>query len=141
MNFLTPKSKWFDDWLPEWAPGYMLRPLHGDPMPSQIRIDVSETDEAFEVKAEMPGVNKDDIDIQIRNSLVSISAEMKQEDRETKDDRILRSERYFGRVSRSFELPGSIDSSACVAKYNDGVLSLILPKVEPKADHQKIKIS
>lgn len=139
MNLLAPKSKWFDEWFPEWNPGYMIRPLHGEPM-SQIRIDVTETDEAYEVKAELPGVHKDDIDLQIRDSIVSISAEVKQEDRQTKDDRVLRSERYVGRVSRSFELPGAIDRDEVEARYSDGVLSLLLPKADVKTDHQKIEI-
>ncbi len=141
MNLLAPKTKWFDEWFPEWNPGYMMRPLHGDPMPSQIKVDVTETDESFEVKAEMAGVKKDDIDVQIKDSVVSISAEVKQEDRETKDDRVLRSERYFGRVSRSFALPGAIDVKACRANFEDGVLSLLLPKTEPTEDHHKIDIS
>jgi len=141
MNLLTPKSKWLDDWFPEWNPGYMIRPLHGDAMPSRIRIDVTQTDESYEVQAELPGVSKDDIDVQIEGSLVSISAETRQEDRQEDDDRYLRSERYFGRVSRSFELPSAIDAEACVAKFEDGVLSLLLPKTELKDDHHKITIT
>lgn len=140
MNRLTPRPKWFEEWFPVWDPDYMIRPLHGDPMPSQIRIDVSETDEAYEVKAELPGVNKDDIDVQIRGSLIMISAQMKQEDRSAKEDRILRSERYTGRISRSFELPGTVDVDRCEARYVDGILSLMIPKTEPETEHQKIEI-
>lgn len=139
MKLLAPKTNWIDEWFPDWNPGVMIRPLHGEPM-SQIRIDVSETDEAYEVKAELPGVYKDDIDLQIKDSIVSISAEVRQEDRKTEGDRVLRSERYFGRVSRSFELPGAIDETACEARYQDGVLSLLLPKTEVKKDHHKIEI-
>lgn len=140
MNWLTPKTKWIDEWFPEWNPGYMIRPLHGDPMPANFRIDLTETDEAYDVSAELPGVNKDDIDVQIRDGRVLISAEMKQEDRSSRDDRVLRSERYFGRVSRSIDLPGAVDVEHCTASYRDGVLSLLLPKTEPAKDHQKIEI-
>lgn len=141
MNLLAPRPKWFDEWFPDWNPGYMMRPLHGDPMPSQIKVDVSETDEAYQVKAELAGVKRDDIDVQIKDGVVSISAEVKQEDRETKDDRVLRSERYFGRVSRSFSLPVAIDTNACQASFEDGILSLLLPKTAPTENHHKIEIS
>jgi HSP20 family protein len=141
MNFLIPKTKWIDDWFPEWNPGYMIRPLHGDAMLSQIRIDVSETDGTYEVKADIPGVTRENIDVQIENKVVSISAEIKQEDRQAKDDQYLRSERYFGRVSRSFELPSAVESEQCVAKYTNGVLSLTIPKVEPKENQRKINVS
>lgn len=140
MSKLIPKNNWIDEWFPEWNPGYLIRPLHGDAMPSRIRIDVADTEEGYTVKAELPGVKKEDIDVQIKDSLVSISAEIKQEDRQTKDDRVIRSERYFGRVSRSFELPSGVDPASCVATYNDGVLSLLLPKIEPKDDRHKIDI-
>ena len=141
MNFLTPKNKWIDDWFPEWNPGYMVRPLHGDAMLSQIRIDVSETEEAYEITADIPGVTRDNIDVQVKDNLVSISAEIKQEDRQTKGDQTLRSKRYFGRVSRSFELPSVVDSEQCVAKYTNGVLNLRLSKAEPKVSQHRIEIS
>jgi HSP20 family protein len=71
---------------------------------------------------------------------VSISAEVKQEDRQAENGRLLRSERYFGRVSRSFELPGAVDTNASEANFTDGVLSLLLPKAEPKLKQHKIDI-
>jgi HSP20 family protein len=138
MNLLNPK--WTDDWFPEWNPGYMIRPLHGDNLPSHFRIDVTEAEGAYRITAELPGVKKSDIDVQIDGSKVSISAELKQHDSQTKDDSVLRSERYSGLVSRSLELPHEIDKESSVARYEDGVLSLLLPKAENKENKQKLVI-
>lgn len=140
MNFLTPRSKWIDDWFPEWNPGYLIRPLHGEGLPTQIRINLSENDEQYHIEADLPGVSKDDIDVQLKDNLVSISAEIKQQDSQTRDERVIRSERYFGQVSRSFELPTHVDAEHCDAKFEDGVLTLDLPKAPVEDLRQKITI-
>ena len=112
------------------APGFFVRPLHGDPLPtaSQIRLDVSESTAAYTVHAEIPGVAKEDIQVSIDGSVVTLAAEIKQHDSETKDNKVLRSERYYGSVSRSFQLPVEIDQANAKAKYDSGVLTLTLPK-------------
>ena len=112
------------------APGFFVRPLHGDPLPtaSQIRLDVSESAAAYTVHAEIPGVAKEDIQVSIDGSVVTLAAEIKQHDSETKDNKVLRSERYYGSVSRSFQLPVEIDQANAKAKYDSGVLTLTLPK-------------
>lgn len=93
-----------------------------------IRMDVKENPDNFLVHAELPGVKKEDIHVTIDGNLVSISAEVKQE-KEVKDgERVLRSERYFGKVSRSFQLAQDIDDGKAAAKFADGVLELTLPK-------------
>jgi HSP20 family protein len=93
-----------------------------------IRMDVSEKDNAYVVHADMPGVKKEDIKIEIDGNEVSISAETKNQ-KEVKDgDRVLRSERYYGKVSRSFTLANEVDEAAASAKYENGVLELALPK-------------
>ncbi|MCP5268253.1 MAG: Hsp20/alpha crystallin family protein [Zoogloeaceae bacterium] len=93
-----------------------------------IRMDVKENPDAFLVHAELPGVKKEDIHVTIDGNLVSVSAEVKQE-KEVKDgERVLRSERYFGKVSRSFQLAQDIDDDNASAKFADGVLELTLPK-------------
>ncbi len=118
----------FDELFRDFSPGYYVKPLHGDPLPAQIKVDVNDTKEAFTVKAEIPGVKKDDIHVSIDGAVVTISAEVKQEDRQTKDDQVLRSERYYGTVSRSFQLPQDVDAGKAKAKYESGVLHLTLPK-------------
>jgi HSP20 family protein len=117
----------FDDFFRDVAPGYFIKPLHGDPLPAQIKVDVKENGDAYTVQAEIPGVGKEDIHVGVEGGVVTISAEVKQHD-ERKDDKVLRSERYFGSVSRSFQLPQEVDSAACTAKYENGVLILTLPK-------------
>lgn len=93
-----------------------------------IRMDVSEKENAYIVHADMPGLKKEDIKIEIDGNEVSISAETKN-DKGVKDgDRVLRSERYYGKVSRSFTLAQEVDEAAASAKYENGVLELALPK-------------
>jgi HSP20 family protein len=96
--------------------------------PPAIRMDVREQENAYLVHAELPGVKKENIQITVDGNLVSISAEVKQESETRDGERVLRSERYFGKVSRSFQLAQDIDDAAAIARFNDGVLELTLPK-------------
>lgn len=126
-NGLITRSGLFDDFFNDIAPGFFVKPLHGDPLPSQIKVDLRESPEAYTVHAEIPGVSKDDIQVNVNGNSVTFTAEVKQEDRR-KDENVLRNERYFGAVSRSITLPVDIDGSHSKAKYENGVLSLTLPK-------------
>ena len=80
------------------------------------------------MKADVPGVKKDDIKVSIEGNQVSIEAEAKQEREEKKGDTVLRSERWYGRVCRSFALAHDVDEGKAEARYQDGVLELKLPK-------------
>jgi len=95
----------------------------------QMRVDVSEKDNAYVVKADIPGVKKEDINIRIDGNVVQIEAECKSET-ETKGEgeKVLRSERYYGNISRTFSLSQDVDEAAAQARYADGVLTLELPK-------------
>jgi HSP20 family protein len=108
--------------------------------PLQMRIDVSENDGAYTVKADIPGVKKEDINVRVEGNLVQIDAEAKSE-KETKgkDDKVLRSERHYGSISRSFSLGQDVDETRVQAKYADGVLTLELPKQALKSS-SKISI-
>lgn len=108
--------------------GFMVRPLQMETPTPQIKIDVKEDEKAYTVDAEMPGVPKDNIHVAIDKNRVSISAEIKKESEEKKGATVLRSERYFGSVSRFFTLENEIDETTANAKYVDGVLELTLPK-------------
>jgi HSP20 family protein len=94
-----------------------------------IRVDVVEKDGAYKVRADLPGVKKEDINVRIDGNIVQIDAQT-QDAKEFKENggRVLRSERYYGAVSRTFSLADDVDESKVVAKYSDGVLSLELPK-------------
>ena len=130
MNALLSRGSLFDDFFRDVAPGFYVRPLHGDglPTPAQIKVDVKESDKAYTVAAEVPGVAKEDIHVSIDGSVVTLRAEIKQQDSQSQDEKVLRTERYYGAVSRSFQLPQDIDQNQAKAKYDNGVLSLTLPK-------------
>ncbi len=130
MSAMIPRSSLFDDFFKDMAPGFFVRPLHGDPLPSpsQLRVDVKETEGAYEVTAEIPGVDKKDIHVHVDGNVVSLNAEIRQADERKDGEKVLRSERYYGAVSRSFQLPVAVDESRTTAKYEDGVLTLTLPK-------------
>ena len=130
MNSLVTRGSLFDDFFKDIAPGFYVRPLHGDgvPTPSQIKVDVKETDGGYTVQAEVPGVPKEDIHVSIDGNVVSLRAEVRQHDQKTEGDKVLRSERYFGSVARSFQLPVDVDAAQAKAKYDNGVLTLTLPK-------------
>jgi HSP20 family protein len=93
-----------------------------------ILVDVTEDDKTYTVKAEIPGVKKEDISVSVDGNQVSIAASAKQETEEKEGEKLLRSERYYGLMYRSFTLPTDVDQSKADAKYADGVLELVLPK-------------
>ncbi|MFA7669091.1 MAG: Hsp20/alpha crystallin family protein [Burkholderiaceae bacterium] len=132
MNQITTRRDPFADLLR----GFFVRPVDFDFDSSalqspEMRVDVKENADNYAVLAELPGVAKEDIHVSIDGQLVSISAERKQE-KEVKDgERVLRTERYFGKVSRSFQLGQEVDESRATAKFTDGVLELTLPKKAP----------
>jgi HSP20 family protein len=129
-----PNITRFDEAFDDLLRGFFVRPVsfegqaaaHG-PV-AQFRVDVSETENSYTIRAEIPGVKKEDINIRIDGDQVAISAEVKNE-KEVKDgERILRSERFYGKVQRAFQLGQPVDDSACSAKYVDGILELTLAK-------------
>jgi HSP20 family protein len=122
--------------------GFFVRPVHFNPengVPAQVRVDVSENDNGYVVHAEIPGVKKDDIQVSIDGNQVEISAEVRNEKEVKEGEKVLRSERYYGKVYRAFALPHEIDQNATKAKYNDGVLELTLPK-KPSAVGKRVTI-
>lgn len=138
MSSLITRGSLFDDFFRDMTPGLYFKPLHGDPLPSpsQIKVDVKETDQGYTVQAEVPGVAKDEIQVSIDGNVVTLSAEVKQSDSQTSDEKVLRSERYYGAVSRSFQLPADIDQDTAKAKYDNGVLTLTLPKKKSGASQR-----
>jgi len=100
--------------------------LEGAVSPVTIKMDVSETDNGYVVQSEMPGVKKEEIAVAIAGNQVTITAEVKQQREKNEGDRMLRSERYFGNIYRSFTLPVELDESACEATYENGILELKL---------------
>ncbi len=128
MNAITRLER-LDDFMPEFFRRF-ARPFAGiESATGDIRIDVTEADKDYSVRAELPGVKKEDIRISVDGNFVSISAEVRKEE-EKKSGRALVRESYYGNVSRGFSLAHEIDSKGVVAKMEDGVLKLTLPKRE-----------
>jgi HSP20 family protein len=106
----------------------------------QIRLDVSEKDGSYSVRAEIPGVKKEDIDVRIDGDLLTIGAEVRGAHDEKKDGRLVRAERRYGYASRSFSLGQQVDQGKVEATYKDGVLELSLPKL-PGTTGKRVTIS
>jgi len=122
-----------DDFLREFSMMPTLRGLEAEP---RIRLDVSETDQAYQIKADIPGVKKEDVKVSIDGNVVSIKAEVKEEKQEQMAGNMVRNERHYGELYRSFTLPQDVDEEKAEAKYQDGVLSLTLPKKAGTASKQ-----
>tara|TARA_B110000014_G_scaffold253087_1_gene232107 strand:+ start:814 stop:1263 length:450 start_codon:yes stop_codon:yes gene_type:complete len=129
----------FDDLMGGWfrSPA-VLRREETAKMPA---IDVSENEGAYLVKAELPGVAREDLDVTIKDGVLAINAERKKEKKDDKDGRVIREERYYGKFVRSLRLGSDVDESGIEAHYEDGVLNLSLPKtaeVKPRKVDVKI---
>ena len=114
-NFFRPMSKLFgkDDGLfeSEWSPS----------------IDVYDSDNELMVKADIPGLKKEEIDVSIHDGILTIKGEKKMED-EVNEENYFRSERFYGSFTRSIQLPTEVERDKVTATYKDGVLELKLPK-------------
>lgn len=140
MAKLPARRGLFDELFQDFPLGYSIAPLHGDPLPQPgaIKIDVKENGDRLIVHAEIPGVNKDVIDVSVDKNVLTISAEVSQYDADEENDNIIHSERYYGAVRRSIALPAEVSIDDATAKYADGILVLTLPKTTKDA---KKKIS
>ena len=133
----------FNDLVDDLFKGFLVRPLayegriNGGALP-RAKVDVAEKNGAYVVTAELPGVRKDDIHVSIDGAEVTLEAEVKRETEANKDERVLHSERLYGKLTRSFALPAEVDEAKAQAKFTDGVLELTLPK---KAAAQRKQIS
>jgi len=119
----------FEELFGDLGKGFWLKPATipgGEEL--KIKLDVKEDGKAYTVHADIPGVKKEDIQVDVDGNQVSIRAEAKREKEEKKDEKVIHSERYYGMASRSFSLPAEVDEKAVVARYRDGVLDLTLPK-------------
>jgi HSP20 family protein len=105
-------------------------------MAPMIKLDVEEGDDRYLVKADIPGVAKDDIHVDVDGNQVTIAAEVRREKKDEKEGKVLRSERYYGTMTRAFTLPMDVEFAKAEAKYADGVLKLTLPKRRGAVTHR-----
>jgi HSP20 family protein len=120
----------FNELVDDLFKGFLVRPVayegRNDALP-RMKVDVAEKNGAYLVRAELAGVKKDDIQVSIDGPQVSLSAEVRRE-QEDQDERVLHTERVYGKVQRSFTLPQEVDEEKAAAKFRDGILELTLPK-------------
>ncbi len=109
----------FSDWL-------AARPTSS--LVSSARIEVTESNGGYEVRAELPGATKEDIAVEIEGARVSLSAKTNSQSEKKEGDKVLYTERSSETYARAFELPQAVDSAAAVARFENGVLTLTLPK-------------
>ena len=122
----------FHDVVDDLFRGFFVRPVSYDTRgaleTSRLKVDVTEKNGAYQVTADLPGVKKEDIHVAIDGAQVTLTAEVKREKEVAEGERVLHTERSFGKVTRSFSLPQELDEDKAEAKFRDGVLELTLPK-------------
>lgn len=145
MNALTPFER-FDDLLPAAFGDSLRRMLRNVDWPAMrapgdMKVDVTETDSAYQVKAEIPGAKKEDIKVSVDGNRIGIEAEVREE-KETKGngERNLVRELYYGQMSRTFTLGSDVDDAHVDAKFENGILSVSLPKRE-QSKQKLIKVA
>jgi HSP20 family protein len=136
--------------LAHWDPFAEIARLQGNlfsrTLPTEDRrefrpsVDIFEDEKTIQVKADLPGVKPEEIKIEVENGVLTLSGERKLE-KEEKKDGYHRVERVYGSFTRSFTLPEAVDGENIEAKYNEGVLTVVLPK-RPEVNHRKeIKVT
>ncbi|MFL0810523.1 MAG: Hsp20/alpha crystallin family protein [Agarilytica sp.] len=101
------------------------------------RVDISEHEGKYEIAAELPGVKKEDIHVNLENGILSLQAETKQESTEEENGKVIRQERRYGTFYRSFDLGSQVQESDIHAEFKDGVLKVIAPKVGEETSQSK----
>lgn len=130
-----------NDLVDDFFKGFLVRPVAYEGTGAlhstlRMKVDVTENNGTYMVAAELPGVKKEDIQISVDGAQVTLSAEVTREKDVSKDERVLHSERTYGKVGRSFTLPQDIDEAKAEAKFQNGVLELTLPKKAAAARKQ-----
>ena len=130
----------FNELVDDLFKGFFVRPVafEGRAELPRMKVEVAEKNGAYIVTAELPGVKKEDINVTIDGAQLTLAAEVRREKEATDNDRLLHTERSFGKVSRTFTLPQELDEAKVEAKFRDGVLELALPK---KAAAQRKQIA
>ena len=122
----------FSEMVDDIFKGFLVRPVAYEGRSAmeapRLKVDVTEKGSAYQVSADLPGVRKEDIHVSIDGAQVTLSAEVKREKEVAEGERLLHSERSYGKVTRSFSLPLELDEAKAEAKFRDGVLELTLPK-------------
>jgi HSP20 family protein len=128
MNKLITYDPFADAGFDDLFRGFFKPVRLASPSPVSVKMDVTENDKGYVVHAEIPGAKKEDIQVTIEGNQVTIGAEVKREVEAKDGEQLLRAERYYGSVYRSFTLPVELDEATSAAKFENGVLELTLSK-------------
>lgn len=137
---LIPRSNFFDiDRFFDDSWPSLLEPRTGTFFAP--RVDIKDVDGHYEITAELPGVDKEDIQVHVKDGVLTLEAEARQEEKEEKGGRIIRQERRYGKFLRSFNLGNDVQESDIKASFKDGILTLAAPKlVEKEVERRRIEI-
>ncbi len=128
MGLRESMDRLFDEWLDDWQPFRPLK-LGSNGVRFVPRIDLSETDKALVVTAELPGMEEKDIEVSLTENRLTLKGE-KTTEKDTTEKDFHRRERYYGSFQRSILLPCEVDKTAIAANFKNGVLTVRLPKTE-----------
>ncbi|MEJ2419392.1 MAG: Hsp20/alpha crystallin family protein [Exilibacterium sp.] len=132
---LIPRSSFFDfdNFFDQfWGPS--RRSPEVAEMAFSPRVEVKEAKDSYLINAELPGIEKKDINVTLDNGILTIEAESQQEDIEEKKGKVIRQERRYGKYMRSFNLGSNVQDSKIDASFNNGVLTVKAPKTQPSVD-------
>jgi HSP20 family protein len=133
-NSIFDIDRLFNDSWPQWAES------QGNTFFAP-RVDIKETDGHYEITAELPGVDKKDIHVHVKDGILTLEAETSQEDKEEKEGKVIRQERRYGKFLRSFNLGQDVQESDIKASFKDGVLRLEAPKaIEQEVERRRIEV-
>ena len=134
----------FDDWMDDFEKDFAKElfpaknPLYGKHAKNMMKTDVRETDEGYEVDIDLPGFKKDEVNVQLNDGYITISAAkgLDKDEKDKKTGKYIRRERYAGSMSRSFYVGADVKQEDIHAKYESGILQLTIPKKDSKAIEQ-----
>ncbi|MCR5369684.1 MAG: Hsp20/alpha crystallin family protein [Clostridium sp.] len=130
-------DRWMDDFDREFFG--KKNPLYGHNAANLMKTDVREQDNGYEIDVDLPGMKKEDIQLTLENGVLSIAAgkDLNKDEKDEKTGRVIRQERYSGRMSRSFYVGDNVTENDITAKMENGVLSLVIPKKAPQLPEKK----
>ena len=134
----------FDDWMDDFEKEFekefrpSKNPLYGKHAKNMMKTDVRETDDSYEVDIDLPGFKKDEVNVQLEDGYLTISAAkgLDKEEKDKKTGKYIRKERYAGAMSRSFYVGNGVQKEDIHAKFESGILQLSVPKKTQKAVEQ-----
>ena len=133
-----------DDWMDRFEKAFWgnTNPLYGKHAKNMMKTDVREHENGYEVDIDLPGFKKDEIQVQLENGYLTVSASKGlDKDQQDKKGRYIRQERYAGAMQRSFYVGDAVTQEDIKAKYENGILSLSIPKKDAKAEEEKKTIA